>query len=62
MGTKMFRSRWFRLSALFAVLLTVFSLSAVTTAEARFGGSFGSGDFRPDHAGREVTETLVGFP
>jgi predicted lipid-binding transport protein (Tim44 family) len=38
----MFRSRWFRLSALFAVLLTVFSLSAVTTAEARFGGSFGS--------------------
>ena len=42
MGTKMFRSRWFRLSALFAVLLTVLSLSAVTTAEARFGGSFGS--------------------
>jgi len=39
MGTKMFRSRWFRLSALFAVLLTVLSLSAVTTAEARFGGS-----------------------
>ena len=38
----MFRSRWFRFSALFAVLLTVFSLTAVTTAEARFGGSFGS--------------------
>ena len=42
----MFRSRWFRLSALFAVLLTVFSLSAVTTAEARFGGSFGSRGMR----------------
>jgi len=38
----MFGSRWFRLSAMFAVLLTVFSLSAVSTAEARFGGSFGS--------------------
>jgi predicted lipid-binding transport protein (Tim44 family) len=38
----MFRSRWFRFSALFAVLMTVFSLTAVTTAEARFGGSFGS--------------------
>ena len=33
----MLRSRWFRLSAIFAVLLTVFSLSAVSTAEARFG-------------------------
>jgi predicted lipid-binding transport protein (Tim44 family) len=42
----MFRSRWFRLSALFAVLLTVVSLSAVTTAEARFGGSFGSRGIR----------------
>lgn len=38
----MFGSRWFRLSALFAVLLTAFSLVAVGTAEARFGGSFGS--------------------
>jgi predicted lipid-binding transport protein (Tim44 family) len=38
----MFRSRWFRFSALLAVLLTVFSLTAVTSAEARFGGSFGS--------------------
>jgi predicted lipid-binding transport protein (Tim44 family) len=38
----MFTSRWFRLSALFAVLLTAFSLTAVGTAEARFGGSFGS--------------------
>jgi len=38
----MFGSRWFRLSALFAVLLTAFSLMAVGTAEARFGGSFGS--------------------
>lgn len=42
----MLRSRWFRLSALFAVLLTVFSLSAVSTAEARFGGSFGSRGMR----------------
>lgn len=42
----MFRSRWFRLSALFAVLLTAFSLMAVGTAEARFGGSFGSRGFR----------------
>ena len=39
-------SRWFRLSALFAVLLTVFSLAAVSTAEARFGGSFGSRGIR----------------
>jgi predicted lipid-binding transport protein (Tim44 family) len=42
----MFGSRWFRLSALFAVLLTAFSLVAVGTAEARFGGSFGSRGFR----------------
>lgn len=42
----MFRSRWFRLSALLAVLLTVFSLTAVTSAEARFGGSFGSRGMR----------------
>jgi len=42
----MFRSRWFRLSALFAVLLTVFSFAAVGTAEARFGGSFGSRGMR----------------
>ena len=42
----MLRSRWFRLSAIFAVLLTVFSLSAVSTAEARFGGSFGSRGMR----------------
>jgi len=38
----MFRSRWFRLSTLFAVLLTAFSFVAIDTAEARFGGSFGS--------------------
>jgi len=42
----MFGSRWFRLSALFAVLLTALSLSFVTTAEARFGGSFGSRGMR----------------
>ncbi len=42
----MFGSRWFRLSALFAVLLTAFSLMAVGTAEARFGGSFGSRGMR----------------
>jgi predicted lipid-binding transport protein (Tim44 family) len=42
----MFTSRWFRLSALFAVLLTAFSLAAVGTAEARFGGSFGSRGIR----------------
>jgi predicted lipid-binding transport protein (Tim44 family) len=42
----MFTSRWFRLSALFAVLMTVFSLMAVSTAEARFGGSFGSRGMR----------------
>jgi predicted lipid-binding transport protein (Tim44 family) len=39
-------SRWFRLSALFAVLLTAFSLTFVSTAEARFGGSFGSRGMR----------------
>ena len=38
----MFASRGFRLSALFAVLLTMFSVVAVDTAEARRGGSFGS--------------------
>ena len=42
----MFRSRWFRLSALFAVLVTLFSLSAVDLAEARMGGSFGSRGMR----------------
>jgi predicted lipid-binding transport protein (Tim44 family) len=42
----MFRSRWFRFSALFAVLVTVFSLSAVGLAEARMGGSFGSRGMR----------------
>ena len=42
----MLRSRWFRLSALFAVLFTALSLTAVTTAEARFGGSFGSRGMR----------------
>ncbi|MEO8756292.1 MAG: TIM44-like domain-containing protein [Devosia sp.] len=36
----------FRLTALFAVLLTAFSLMAVSTAEARFGGSFGSRGMR----------------
>lgn len=38
----MFATRGFRLSALFAVLLTMFSVVAVDTAEARRGGSFGS--------------------
>jgi predicted lipid-binding transport protein (Tim44 family) len=38
----MFASRGFRLSALFVALLTVFSMVAVDTAEARRGGSFGS--------------------
>ena len=42
----MFRTRWFRLSALFAVLVTLFSLSAVDLAEARMGGSFGSRGMR----------------
>src|ERR1044071_4751923 len=41
-GTAMFASRGFRLSALFVVLLTLFSVVAVDTAEARRGGSFGS--------------------
>ncbi len=38
----MFATRGFRLSALFVVLLTMFSVVAVDTAEARRGGSFGS--------------------
>lgn len=38
----MFATRGFRLSALFIVLLTMFSVVAVDTAEARRGGSFGS--------------------
>lgn len=38
----MFASRGFRLSALFVVLLSMFSVLAVDTAEARRGGSFGS--------------------
>ncbi len=38
----MFASRGFRLSALFVVLLSMFSIVAVDTAEARRGGSFGS--------------------
>jgi predicted lipid-binding transport protein (Tim44 family) len=38
----MFASRGFRLSALFVVLLSIFSVAAVDTAEARRGGSFGS--------------------
>lgn len=42
----MFGSRGFRLTALFAVLLSAFSLMAVGTAEARFGGSFGSRGYR----------------
>jgi len=41
-GTKMFASKGFRLTALFASLLMVFSMVAVDTAEARRGGSFGS--------------------
>jgi predicted lipid-binding transport protein (Tim44 family) len=41
-GTKMFASKGFRLTALFATLLMAFSLVAVDTAEARRGGSFGS--------------------
>jgi predicted lipid-binding transport protein (Tim44 family) len=40
-GTKMFASKGFRLTALFATLLMAFSLVAVDTAEARRGGSFG---------------------
>jgi predicted lipid-binding transport protein (Tim44 family) len=42
----MFAIRGFRLSALFLVLLTAFSMVAVDTAEARRGGSFGSRGFR----------------
>ena len=38
----MFASRGFRLSALFLVLLTMFSVVADDIAEARRGGSFGS--------------------
>ncbi len=38
----MFASKGFRLTALFASLLMVFSMVAVDTAEARRGGSFGS--------------------
>ena len=41
-GTKMLASKGFRLTALFASLLMVFSMVAVDTAEARRGGSFGS--------------------
>jgi predicted lipid-binding transport protein (Tim44 family) len=41
-GTKMFASKGFRLTALFATLLMAFSMVAVDTAEARRGGSFGS--------------------
>jgi predicted lipid-binding transport protein (Tim44 family) len=42
----MFRSRWFRLAALFAVMLSVFSMAAIDMAEARSGGSFGSRGMR----------------
>jgi predicted lipid-binding transport protein (Tim44 family) len=42
----MLRTGWFRLTALLAVLVTAFSLSAVGLAEARFGGSFGSRGYR----------------
>jgi predicted lipid-binding transport protein (Tim44 family) len=42
----MIASRGFRLSALFAVLLALFSFAAIGTAEARFGGSFGSRGMR----------------
>ena len=42
----MFASRGFRLSALLATLVMAFSLVAVDTAEARFGGSFGSRGMR----------------
>src|SRR5690349_9801182 len=42
LGTTMFASRGFRLSALLLVLMTAFSLVAIDTAEARRGGSFGS--------------------
>jgi predicted lipid-binding transport protein (Tim44 family) len=38
----MFRLRWLRFSAVFAALVAVLSLGAVDTAQARFGGSFGS--------------------
>jgi predicted lipid-binding transport protein (Tim44 family) len=42
----MIASRGFRLSALFAVLLALFSFAAIDTAEARSGGSFGSRGMR----------------
>lgn len=42
----MFASRGFRLSALMAVLVALFSFSAVGMAEARSGGSFGSRGMR----------------
>jgi predicted lipid-binding transport protein (Tim44 family) len=42
----MFRSRWFRLPALLAVLVTAFSLTAVDLAQARFGGNFGNRGMR----------------
>lgn len=42
----MIASRGFRLSALFAALLALFSFAAIDTAEARSGGSFGSRGMR----------------
>ena len=42
----MVRTGWFRLTAMLAVLVTAFSLSAVGLAEARFGGNFGSRGYR----------------
>lgn len=50
----MFATRGFRLSALFMVLLTAFSLVAVDAAEARRGGSFGS---RGTHTTQAVPAT-----
>ncbi|RYE08400.1 MAG: hypothetical protein EOP22_13570 [Hyphomicrobiales bacterium] len=55
----MFASRGFRLSALFIALLTVFSVVAVDTAEARRGGSFGSRGVRTQQAA-PATQTSPG--
>src|SRR6478752_3626846 len=56
MGTTMFASRGFRFSALLAALITVFSMVAVDSAEARRLGSFGSRGFRTE---RTIPSTQV---
>ena len=56
MGTTMFASKGFKFSALFAALVTVFSMVAVDSAEARRGGSFGSRGFRTQ---RSIPSTQV---